>query len=418
VGLLSIAVILGGAGITAHLVEVGGAVITTGRVVVETSSKRVQHKDGGIVKRIHVTDGSYVEAGALLVELDDVEQVSNLAILTARMQDLLAEEARLVAERDGLEALAFRTTFSEIMQGPDAEAVIDGQRRLMTARRLSREGRESQLAEQIKQFEKQIEGLSGQQKAKQEEIKLVAREFKDLAPLLEKGLIQQSRVTALRRDKARLDGERGGLISQIAQTQQAISERKVQILQIEEEMRAEVAEKLPVIRGEFTQLAEQRTALLEELRRLQIRAPRSGFVHQLEVHTEGGVVAPGQDLMFIVPQNDLLILEVQVAPTDVDQLTVDQEARVKFSGLDQRTTPELRGRVVTVSADLLQDPNTGASFYQARLALVDGELAKLNGNPIVPGMPVEAFLQTETRTILSYLVKPLTDNFARVFREG
>ncbi len=416
--LVAIAVVAGGLTGAASLVEISGAVIAPGSIVVETSTKRVQHRDGGIVKDIFVREGDTVEAGELLVRLDDTIARANLTIVTTRLQELLAQEARLVAERDGQSEFTKPSLLKDELAGPKAEAVLDGQKSLMEARRQSRQGREAQLTEQIKQFEQQIDGLSAQRSAKGEEIRLVGEELEDLSTLIEKGLIQQSRITALKRDKARLQGEYGGLASQIAQASQSIAERKIQILQIAEEMRAEVVEQLPVVRGEIAQMLEQRVTTLEQLRRLEIRAPRAGFVHQLSVHTVGGVVAPGEDLMLIVPQEDLLIVEAQVAPTDIDQLAPDQVAVVRFPGLDQRSTPELHATVLTVSADLMQDPNNGVTYYRARLTLPDSEIARLGDKRLVPGMPVEAFVQTGSRTILSYLLKPLADNIAHVFREG
>ena len=408
----------GGFGTAAALVEISGAVIAPGNIVVETNLKRVQHQEGGIVEAINVREGQSVEAGDLLVQLDGTIAKANLTVVTTRLRELQAQEARLMAERDGQETLIVPEALAALSADPAVAAILQGQRSLLDARRSSRAGRKAQLNEQIKQFREQITGLTSQRAAKAEEIELVAKELSDLSVLVEKRLIQQSRITALKRDEARLRGEHGGFTSQIAQVEQAISERKIQILQIDEEMRAEVVEQLPAVRGEIAQLIEQRVAALEELRRLEIRAPSSGYVHQLAVHTVGGVVAAGEDLMQIVPHEDVLVVEARVAPNDIDQLGPAQEAVVRFPGLDQRTTPELTARILTVSADLIEDPTDGTRYYEARLALADEEIAKLGDTRLMPGMPVEAFVQTGERTILSFLLKPLSDHLARAFRES
>ena len=413
-----IAGLVGGLGTAAALIEISGAVIAPGNIVVETNLKRVQHREGGIVEAIRVREGQSVEAGDLLVQLDGTISKANLTVVTTRLRELQAQEARLMAERDGQEMLIVPEALAGLSADPAVAAILQGQRSLLDARRASRAGRSAQLNEQIKQFREEITGLTSQRAAKAEEVELVSKELSDLSTLLEKRLIQQSRITALKRDEARLRGEHGGFTSQIAQVEQSISERKIQILQIDEEMRAEVVEQLPAVRSEIAQLIEQRVTALEELRRLEIRAPSAGYVHQLAVHTVGGVVAAGEDLMQIVPHEDVLVVEARVAPNDIDQLGPAQEAVVRFPGLDQRTTPELTARILTLSADLIEDPTDGTRYYEARLALADEEIAKLGDTRLMPGMPVEAFVQTGDRTILSFLLKPLSDHLARAFREG
>lgn len=410
--------LVAGLGGAAALVEVHGAVIAPGTVVVETNVKRVQHQEGGIVREILVREGQTVEAGNLLVRLDDTLPRANLSIISTRLDELQAQEARLKAERDSQSKLIIPQALADREKEPDIAAVIDGQRTLMAARATSREGRKSQLVEQISQINEKIQGLVSQRDAKAQEIELVAQELKDLASLYEKGLVQRVRITGLKRDKARLEGEHGILVSSIAEARQAISERRIQILQIDEQMRAEVVEQLQSVRGEISKLAEQKVAADEQLRRVEIRAPRSGIVHKLAVHTVGGVVAPSEDLMLIVPGEDVLIIEAQVSPNDIDELAPAQEAVIRFTGLDQRSTPELKARVVNISPDLLHNQQTGIPYYQARLALAEEEVAKLDGKELIPGMPVEAFVQTGARTILSYLTKPITDHIVHSFRDG
>lgn len=404
--------VVGGIGGWAALTEISGAVVSTGTIVVETNTKLVQHREGGIVRDIRVKAGDTVKAGELLISLDDTVTRANLAVITKQLTELTAQTLRLQAERDERDSIDWpedrKATLGEIERG---------QQMLLEARRNSKVGRQNQLEEQILQFHKQTEGLEAQVTAKDSEIELIEEELADLSGLLDRQLVSKSRVIALRREKARLAGEYGDLIAQIAQTKEAISERRIQILQIEESYRAEVLEQLQEVRSRIAQLEEQQIAAEDELTRVDILAPRNGYVHQLSVHTIGGVIAPGETVMQIVPREDQLIVEAQVRPVDIDQMSPGQSARVRFPSFDQRTTPELNAKLLTLSADLTEDERSGVSYYVARLVIDDTELRKLGDKALVPGMPVETFLQTGDRTVLSYLVKPVTDQIAHALRE-
>lgn len=417
VGGLAVLLLIGGVGGYAALARIGGAVIAPGTIVVETNTKRVQHQEGGIVKQIAVRDGDQVAAGDLLVRLDDTVVDANLEIVRKQIVELAAREARLVAERDASEAIAFPEDLAGRRRETGIDAVLSGQEALRAARAASLAGRIGQLEDQIRQFEKQIEGLDAQRLAKEEEIALIDEELAGLVQLFDKGLVPETRITALKRDRARLAGERGGFVAEVARAGEAIGERRLQIIQLGDEARQSVLEELQQVRSELAQLEEQRIAAEDRKRRVDIRAPREGYVHQLAVHTIGGVVGPGETLMLIVPKEDLLVIEAQVAPTDIDLLYPGQEAVVRLPSFDQRSTPELAAKVVTLSADHAVDQATNLSFYTARLALADGEEAKLGAKRLVPGMPVETFIATRERTILSYLVKPLIDQITHAFRE-
>ncbi|WP_417668686.1 HlyD family type I secretion periplasmic adaptor subunit [Roseibium sp.] len=410
-GLLSL-IVFGGLGGWSAIAEISGAVVTSGTIVVESNIKQVQHREGGIVREIRVKDGDTVSAGDLVIRLDDTVTRANLAVVTKQLNELSAQEARLEAERDGLPEAKF--------EGEATGALVDirrGQQLLLDARRKSLNGRKQQLQEQIRQFSTQVEGLEAQLSATQSQMELIQLELADLEGLLLKQLVSKSRVIALRRDQANLQGEYGDFLAQIARTKEAISERRIQILQIEETYRAEVLEQLQEVRSRIAQLEEQKIAAEDELTRVEIRAPRAGFIHQLAVHTIGGVIAPGETIMLIVPREDQLIVEVQARPVDIDQLGPGQMATVRFPSFDQRTTPELEATLLTVSPDLTEDERTGQSYYTARLIIADEELAKLGGKALIPGMPVEAFLKTQDRTVLSYLVKPVFDQIAHAMRE-
>ncbi len=404
--------IVGGIGAWATFTEISGAVVSSGMIVVEGSTKHVQHREGGIVREIPVKDGDLVDAGELLIRLDDTVTRANLTVITKQLTELTAQEFRLEAERDDKKVIEWPADRKDTLG--DIER---GQQLLLEARQNSKEGRKNQLEEQIRQFNKQTEGLEAQVTAKESEIELIKEELADLGGLLNKQLVSKSRVTALRREKARLEGEYGDLIAQIARTKEAISERHIQILQIGESYRAEVLERLQEVRSRIAQLEEQKIAAEDELTRVAIIAPINGYVHQLAVHTIGGVIAPGETVMQIVPKEDQLIVEAHVSPLNIDQMAPGQRARVRFPSFDRRTTPELNAELLTLSADLSQDERTGAGYYVARMVIDDEELVKLGSHTLVPGMPVETFLQTGDRTVLSYLMKPIMDQIAHAMRE-
>lgn len=411
-------VLLGGMAAWAAMTEIAGAVVASGTVVVESNIKQVQHQEGGTVQFIHVKNGDVIEAGDLLIELDDTLTRANLAVVTKQLDSLYAQEARLTAEQDGLAMIKFTDEQTDdAVRTASIDVIKDSQQRLFEARRNSLNGQKQQLGEQIVQFEKQIEGYQAQRNSKVAETEFVAKELEDLDGLLSQQLVSASRVSVLNRDKAKLEGELGGFTAQIAQTKEAISERHIQILQLDEDFLASVLQQLQDARGQVAQLEEQRIAAQDKLTRIEIRAPRSGLIHNLNVHTIGQVIASGEITMAIVPQDDQLIIEAQVQPINIDQIAANQQATIRLPSFDQRTTPELKANVKTISADLLQDQATGLSFYQVRLTIPEEELSKLGNKILVPGMPVEAFIKTDDRTVISYLTKPITDQIKHAMRE-
>jgi len=291
-----------------------------------------------------------------------------------------------------------------------------GEQALFETRRRAREGQKAQLKERIGQLKEQINGLDDQIRAKKREIELIHQELEGVRDLWRKNLVQIQRVTALERDAARLEGERGSLVSSIAQTKGKITETELQILQIDQDLRTEVGKELAEIRGKIAELVERKVAAEDQLKRIDIRAPQDGMVHQSSVHTVGGVITAGEAIMLIVPQADALTVESKLMPQDIDQVRPGQTAALRFSAFNQRTTPELNGLVTRVSADLTTDQRTGATYYTVRISISDEQVARLGGLRLLPGMPVEAFIQTGERTVLSYLTKPFTDQAARSFK--
>ena len=353
-----------------------------------------------------------------MVRLDDTVTRANLAIVVKSLDELSARQAREEAERDGANAPSFPAELLARRSDAEVARLVAGEQKLFETRRSARQGQKAQLKERIGQLQEQISGLNDQIAAKKREIALIGEELKGVRELWSKNLVQITRVTALERDAARLEGERGALVSTIAQTKGKITETELQILQIDQDLRTEVGKDLAEIRGKVSELVEKRVAAADQLKRIDIRAPQDGKVHQLSVHTVGGVITPnGEPLMLIVPKADALTVEARIAPQEIDRVHVGQRAVLRFSAFNQRTTPELNGAVSVVSADISADQKTGASFYTVRIAISGAELARLGGLKLVPGMPVESFIQTEQRTVLSYLTKPLTDQALKAFRE-
>jgi HlyD family secretion protein len=416
-GVLLLAALFGGAGGWAASVSISGAVIAPGMVVVDTNSKRVQHPEGGVVGEIRVRDGDMVAAGDVLLRLDDTVIRANLTMVDNQLVALEARRARLEAERSDAAEIAVPPALRGRESQDIVAAALAGEGNLFATRRRAREGQIAQLRERIAQLGDEQRGLAAQLAAKAGELELIAPELAKLEEMLGKGLVTANRVLALRRDKTRLDGEHGRLLADLARSRGQTGETELQILQIERDARTEIARDLREAESGIAELTEKRVAANDRLRRVEIRAPRAGIVTGSIVHTVGGVISPADTLMSIVPREDALTIEARVAPTDIDQLFIGQPAIIRFSGLGAHTTPELRGTVERVAADLTEDKRTGTGFYAARISLPPAEIARLGVVRLTPGMPADAFIQTRMRTALSYLVKPVTDQLARALRE-
>lgn len=419
VGMAVVGVLVFGGGIWAGTASLSGAVLAPGKVVVESSVKKVQHATGGTVAEIYVKDGDRVEQGALLVRLDETITRANLQIITKQLDELAVRKMRLMAERDGAEALTVPPPLQSHLEEPEVAALVAAERRLFESRRDARMGQKAQLSERIAQLRQEADGLAAQQWAKGNEINLVSKELEGAEILWERKLISVAKFTGLQREAARLEGERAQLRSQHAQTKGRISETELQIIQLDQDLRTEVMKELREVTAKEAELVERRIGAEDQLRHIEIRAPRAGVVHQLAVHTVGGVIGQGETLMLIVPEQDALVVEAKVAPQDIDNVRIGQHAFIRFTAFDQRTTPEFEAHVTLVSADLTTEQQTGASYYVARLSLstettVSGKRIDLS---LVPGMPAEVHIRTGERTAMSYFLKPLSDQFARAFIE-
>ncbi len=348
---------------------------------------------------------------------DETMTRANLQIVSKSLDEMTARRVRLRAERDGADAMSWPAEIANRRHEQNIAELMADEERLFDLRSTTRLGQKRQLSERIAQLNEEAVGIAAQQEAKSQEIVLVKRELIGVRELWDKNLIQMNRLTALEREATRLEGERAQLIAAAAQGRGKASEIELQITQIDRELASEVGRELREIDGKANEYAERKVAAEDQLRRIDIRAPISGTVHEMNVHTLGGVISAGEQLMLIVPASERLTVEVKVAPQDIDQVRIGQVASLRFSAFSQRTTPEINGTVSRVSADVTTEQRTGASYYTARIAIDPSEVSRLGDVRLVPGMPVEAFIKTGDRTVGSYLTKPLYDQIARAFRE-
>lgn len=416
-GALIVLLLAFGVGGWAATTQIAGALIAQGSVVVDSNVKKVQHPTGGVVGKLNVQDGDRVKAGDILVQLDDTITRANLAIVTKGLDELAARKARLEAERDGSEAIEFPPQLLARANEPSVGVAVANERKLFELRRSSRLGQKAQLKQRITQLQDEIRGLTAQQDAKAREIALIAKELDGVRELWKNNLVQITRLTALERDAARLEGERGQLVASVAQAKGKVSETELQVIQIDQDLSSEVAKDNREVDAKFGEFVERKVAAEDQLKRIDIRAPQDGVVLESKVHTVGGVIPAGDAIMLIVPETDNLMVEAKVNPHDIDQVQVGQSAVLRFSAFNLRTTPEISGTVTRVSADTTTDQRTGQNYYTTRIAMPKKEIAKLGDVKLIPGMPVEAFVQTGERTVMSYLMKPLQDQFTRAFRE-
>ncbi|MCR6734299.1 MAG: HlyD family type I secretion periplasmic adaptor subunit [Afipia sp.] len=417
VGLVVVTLLTCGLGGWASTAQISGALIAPGSIVVDSNVKKVQHPTGGVVGEVRARDGDRVKAGDVVVRLDDTITKASLAIVTKGLNGLLARRARLLAEQDGAERITFPPELMESFADPEVQSLIGNEIKLFQVRSSGRVGQKAQLKERILQLKEEISGLEAQENAKSREIELIQKELVGVRDLFAKNLVQISRLTVLERDAARLDGDRAQFVAQKAQAKGKITEIELQIIQIDKDLSSEVSKEMREINDKIGEFVERKVTAEDQLRRIDIRAPQDGMVLQSTVHTVGGVITAGDAIMLIVPESDNLSVEAKVNPQDIDQLRIGQKTLLRLSAFNQRTTPELNGTISRISPDTTTDQRTGQSYYTIRVSLPPEEVAKLGDVKLIPGMPVEAFVQTGERTMISYLAKPLSDQLMRAFRE-
>ena len=406
------------AGMFAAVTPHAQAVIVPGALVVESEVKKIQHPAGGVVAQIPVRDGMNVRAGDLLLRLDETQLRANAQVLAQQLNQVRVRLARLIAERDGLDQPQMPHEMASRSDDQDLGRLWASEVSLFKSRAAARRSVKQLLQSHVEQLGEQISGLDAQIKAKAAQHQLISGELEGVDSLYQKGLVPLTRKTSLQREAARLDGERGQVAAAIAEAKSKISEAELQDIRTDHDFRTEVMKDLREAQDKEAELVEKTTAAQDLLKRVDLRAPTNGIVHQLSVHTIGGVITPGEVVMEIVPESDELQIEAKLPSQEIDHVHSGQRAYIRFSAFNQRTTPQLDGVVSYVSADLNRDRqknSNAAPSYTVRVTLPSGERRRLGGLQLVSGMPVEVFLQTGSRTMMSYLLKPITDQLLRTF---
>lgn len=399
--------------------RVQGAVVANGVVVAEGGSRRVQHPEGGVVGQILVENNEQVEAGQVLLTLDDVSVRAELAVVMAQLREAIGTQARLSAESSGASMIHMSPMAADWPVDPDLSVIMTVQQGLRESRKLSLESKVARLNELIAEKGSVIEGYKGQATAYEQQMSVVREELAQLETLHGKELISSQRLNEMKRNEAELAGQVASVQASITGTESSISELRMQAEQVVSDFRSDALTELQVVSQNVAELMQKKIAAEARLARLEIRAPIAGTVHESTVRTVGGVISPGDTLMLIVPQEDHLVVDMRVSPMQISNLHVGQAAEIRLLNFDTKKTADLMGSVETISPDLLQDPSTGVQYFSVRIDVADSELEKLPaGASLVPGMPAESFFQTGERTVWSYLMAPLEDRFIHTFREN
>lgn len=404
--------LVGGIGGWAVTAKLSGAVIGQGTVQIDEDLKVVQHVDGGVVREIAVRVGDRVTEGQVLLRLDATQAQAEHAILDGQIVELEARRYRLIAERDGLVEMAVPESF--FSAHAEGQVAVDEERQLFESNLAYRNTQLEQMQLQMGQLQQEIVGLQAQQAANANETELATAELERLRSLASGQLVETSRLTAAERDSARLRGQMGEVEASMARASSRISELEFRIMGMDSDRRAVAQRELRAVDAQLAEIKERYTAATARLARIAIVAPASGIVNELSVTTLGGVVSPAERLLTIVPDDADLSIEFRVAVTDIDQVTVGKEATLRFSAFNQRVTPEADGVVTRVAAAAQFDQATGQSYYTADVDVIE---ETIDVGQLVPGMPVEVFVQTEEQSAIAYFMKPFTDQISRAFRE-
>jgi HlyD family secretion protein len=413
--ILLAAIVVGGGWFV--FVPLAGAVVVPGNLVVQSNVKTIQHPTGGVVAEIKVQNGSRVQAGDLLVRLDPTQAESSLQVVDKQLDEMRAREARLIAERDGRGAVDFPEQLTARSADESVKSLVASEDALFKARFTTRQSQKDLLQSKIAQFTDEISGFEAQTESKAKQLELIAGELTGVQDLYDKHLVPLTRLTSLQRESARIEGERGQLTSSIAETKSKIGEAQLQIVRTDQDFRSDVVKQLSEVQSKEAELVERSVAAHDLVDRIEIRAPTAGAVNQLSVHTIGGVIKAGETIMEIVPDMDDLQIEAHVQPKDIDHVKTGQKAFVRLTAFNQRTTPQLKGTVFYVSADIGHDQQSNTASYTIRVVLPDDERRRLAGQQLVPGMPAEVFVQTGSRSMMSYVLEPISDQMRRAFVE-
>ena len=417
-GLIFLFVFFGGFALWSYLAPIDSAAVAQGQIMVAGNRRVIQHLEGGIIKKINVRDGDRVLKDQVLVELDNTRSIAALSMTRSELYQQYAIEARLLAERDHTANISFEPVLVKASHTDEKlKDVISSQEAIFKANKKSLDGNIAILNQQISQLREQIKGVKAQYVSNAKQYELISEEVKEVAQLAAKKLVEKPRLLALQRNAAQLQGARGDNVSKIAILNQRIGETKSKILTLESDQHKDVLTQLREVQKQISDLVKREVVEKDVMDRTLIRSPQTGSVVGLQVHTKGGVVSPGAPMMDIVPEEQLVI-QARVSPLDIDVVHKGLIAQVTLSAFKSRTTPTLEGRVESVSADAVQDPQTGEPYYEARVQLDNEQLALLDADQeLYPGMPVQVMIVTDKRTMFQYLTSPITDSFNRAFRE-
>lgn len=416
-GISVLGIFFGGLGAWATFAELDSAAVAPGILSVETNRKTIKHLEGGIVAEITVREGQTVEEGQTLIRLDKTQAQARLDLTTSRYYTAMAREARLTAERDGLAEIKFHAVYMAAPKGTLLARLYDSERDIFEARARARSGSLKILRQQIAAYDEEILGLKGQISSQEEQLELISEEISDIAKLMRKGLSRKPRFLALQRQESEIAGSLSQNQADIARIRQSIAETRIRMDELLVDHLNQVVSELGQVQTEMYDLNERIRAAEDILDRTAIRAPISGTVLGLQVHTPGGVVRPGEALLEIVPDGEKLLVDAQVDPKDIDVVRPGLEANVQFSAFSQRDARPLQGRVVTVSADGMIDDVTGSRYYLTRIELDRRGLGALDLADLRPGMQADVFILTGARSPLTYITEPLTRSLQRSLRE-
>lgn len=416
-GLMVILIFIVGFLVWSFVFSLDSAAIAQGKIIVEYERKTIQHMEGGIIKKIYINEGSVVKANDPLIQLDETQARASLELLQGQVYESLAQEARIFAELNNKKQVEYPDELLKVKNDPKVIKIINGQDSLFIAQVNSYEGQTRVLNERIEQYEKEIESLEAQVTSGTEQLKLIQEEIEAVAYLEARKLIDKPRLLALKREAAKLTGDRGEHLGLIAKAHQAISETKSQIYTVIEDRRRNLLEELRLAQQKLADLMEKMKSAEDVLKRTLIYAPQAGTVIGLKKHTIGGVITPGQDILDIIPSDDMLMVEAHVDPMDINSVHPGLVAKVQLTAYKQRNTPYLNGTVSQVSADIFEDPVTKKQFYKARVILNKEELQHLTHVKLYPGMPVQVMIIVSKRTAFDYFITPIKDSFDRAFHE-
>ncbi|OUU02576.1 MAG: hypothetical protein CBB92_02770 [Flammeovirgaceae bacterium TMED32] len=414
-GVIIFILLFGLGGVWASSAPINGAAIAPGTVIVRSYSKTVQHLEGGIINNIFVENGARIEEGEPILDIDNTQSLAQLEIASSRYIALQALETRLIFERDSEPDLYYPVEFLSL--GERAEEEAKAQIEIFKARKSSKEGSIEVLEQRVDQLDSQKDGLLGLQESKGLLSFSYQEELKDVQELLSQGFSDKNRLRQLERNVAQLDGEVAELVANIASTDVQTGETRLQILQLEKDFHNEVVTQLAAVQTDINDVVEQITALEDIVSRTIVRAPASGLVNGLQVHTIGGVITPGMRIVDVVPDTEDLVIEARVSPIDIDRVSIGQDATIRFSTFGSGTVPTVFGEVINLSAESLVDERTGLIYYLARVEVALESLQELGDLTLLPGMPAEVFIATGSRTLVQYLFKPFSNAMARGLRE-